>query len=434
MDTYCAKLMEYEKYLVSNRLVQKDKAKYYVNWADKFLHGINYRDEAINQNSIVSFINSMERENRYADWQIRQAENAVRMYIINFQKIDIRPKAPIANETVDKKDTVLSWEGALLKVKDSMRLRHYSYHTEKTYVDWIERFRDYSGRENADLVTDEDVRNFMTYLAVKQHVAASTQNQGFNAILFFFRYALERQMGEMGSNVRARRPLRLPVVFSTAEVARIISHLEGTPALMVKLMYGCGLRLNECMRLRVNSIDLERGLVHIRAAKGDKDRMVPLPVSLKDELEKQLERLKELHKKDVSQGYGQVHMPEALDRKYPNASSEFGWQWMFPMTKPSVDPRSGRVMRHHVLDRRFQRIVGEAIEKAGVNKHGTCHSFRHSYATHLLEDGTDIKVIQELLGHKSLETTMIYTHVAQKKIAVVESPLDRLGSCDGVGK
>ncbi|MFZ2656893.1 MAG: integron integrase [Victivallales bacterium] len=427
MDTYCAKLMDYEKYLVTNRLVPKDKAGYYVNWADKFLHGINYKEEGINQSSFISFVNLMQRDNRYADWQVRQAENAVMMYIGNFLKINLNPKTP-TKSPVETKDPMLSWQGAILKVKDCLRLRHYSYHTEKTYLDWIERFRDYTGKGSADAVSDEDVRNFMTYLAVNQHVAASTQNQGFNAILFFFRHALEREMGDMKANVRAKRPLRLPIVFSTEEVAKIISNLEGTPALMVKLMYGCGLRLNECMRLRVNSIDLERGLLHIRAAKGDKDRMVPMPVSLKEDLKKHLERLKELHGKDTSQGYGQVHMPEALDRKYPNASSEFGWQWFFPMAKLSVDPRSGRVMRHHLLDRAFQDIVRKAIDKAGVNKHGTCHSFRHSYATHLLENGTDIKVIQELLGHSSIETTMIYTHVAQKKLAVVESPLDRLGS------
>jgi integron integrase len=243
----------------------------------------------------------------------------------------------------------LSWEEAVLKYKECLRLRHYSYSTEKTYLECIGKFADYIRKDNV----------------------------------------------------------------------------------LVKLMYGCGLRLNECMRLRVNSIDFERGLLHIRAAKGDKDRMVPMPVSLRENLKAHLERLKELHAKDILIGYGEVHMPEALDRKYPNASKQLGWQWFFPMAKPSVDPRSGKVMRHHVLDRALQNMVKRAIEKAGVNKHGTCHSFRHAFATHLLENGTDIKVIQELLGHNSLETTMIYTHVAQKKLALVESPLDRLGELGG---
>jgi integron integrase len=197
---------------------------------------------------------------------------------------------------------------------------------------------------------------------------------------------------------------------------------------MAKMMYGCGLRLNECLRLRVNSIDLDRGLVFVRAAKGDKDRMIPMPVSIREELKSHIERLEELHAKDISMGYGEVHMPEALGRKYPNASKEFGWQWFFPSKNISVDPRSGKVMRHHVLDGAFQKMIKKAMEKSGSNKHGSCHAFRHAFATHLLENGTDIKVIQELLGHKSLETTMIYTHVAQKKLAVVESPLDRLGA------
>ncbi len=427
MDIQGAKLMEFEKFLKSRNLVQEDKIKYYSNWVDKYLHGIGYRDEAITRDSIVSFSNAMLQDKRYADWQVRQAENAVRIYVTNFLNLNLRPQVP-AKEDGKELQLELSWDDAILRMRESLRLRHYSYRTEQTYVEWIERFKKYLRKGDAYSVTDDDVRNYLTNLAVKMRVSASTQNQAFNSILFLFRYVLNREMGEMRDNVRAKRPFRLPVVFSVAEVARIISHLDGTAALMVKLMYGCGLRLNECMRLRVNSIDLERNLVHVRAAKGDKDRMVPMPVSLRNDLKKHLERLKELHRKDISQGYGQVHMPEALDRKYPNASSEFGWQWFFPMAKPSVDPRSGRVMRHHLLDRAFQKIVKVAIEKAGVNKHGTCHSFRHSYATHLLEDGTDIKVIQELLGHKSMETTMIYTHVAQKKLAVVESPLDKLSA------
>jgi integrase len=295
MDAYCAKLMEFEKFLIDNRIVLKDKAKYYVNWADKFLHGINYRAEAIDQRTISSFLNSMSKDNRYEDWQIRQAENAVRMYVTNFLKMSLRPQVQEKSDTAAQ-PVRLSWEEAVLKYKECLRLRHYSYSTEKTYLECIGKFADYIRKDNV----------------------------------------------------------------------------------LVKLMYGCGLRLNECMRLRVNSIDFERGLLHIRAAKGDKDRMVPMPVSLRENLKAHLERLKELHAKDILIGYGEVHMPEALDRKYPNASKQLGWQWFFPMAKPSVAPRSG-------------------------------------------------KVIQELLGHNSLETTMIYTHVAQKKLTLVESPLDRLG-------
>ncbi|OGV42194.1 MAG: hypothetical protein A2X48_15105 [Lentisphaerae bacterium GWF2_49_21] len=341
--------------------------------------------------------------------------------------MNLKPQVPTG--TVEKPAPVrLSWEEAILKYKECLRLRHYAYSTERTYLECIGKFAEYVRKENVLGITDEDVRNYLAYLAVKMHVSASTQNQSFCAILFLYRNVLLREMGDMSGNVRAKKPLRLPVVFSVAEVAKIISYLEGTAALMVKLMYGCGLRLNECMRLRVNNIDLERGLLHIRAAKGDKDRMVPMPVSLREDLKKHLERLKGLYEEDISHGYGEVHMPEALDRKYPNASKQFGWQWFFPMAKPSVDPRSGKVMRHHVLDNTVQKMVKVAIEKAEVNKHGTSHSFRHSYATHLLENGTDVKVIQELLGHKSLETTMIYTHVAQKKLAVVESPLDKLSA------
>jgi integron integrase len=299
-----------------------------------------------------------------------------------------------------------------LKIKECLRTRHYSYSTEKTYLECIGKFADYIRKENVQDISDDDVRNYMAHMAVKQRVSASTQNQSFCAILFMFRYVLLREMGDMKDNVRAKRPLRLPLVFSVAEVAKIISQLDGTAALMAKLMYGCGLRLNECMRLRVNGMDFDRNLVFVRAAKGDKDRMIPMPASIRGELKTHLERLKELHAKDISMGYGEVHMPEALDRKYPNAPKEFVWQWFFPSMKLSVDPRSGKVMRHHVLGNSFQKMIKVAIGKAGLNKHGSSHVLRHSFATHLLENGTDIKVIQELLGHNSLETTMIYTHVA----------------------
>ena len=426
MEAYCSKLVDYEKYLISNNLVPAEKSRYYSNWADKYLHGINYNTAAINQNTFSCFIAGMRKDPKYADWQIRQAENAVRMYIRNFLKLELQPRVPQKNEEKGTSPR-LTWQEAILKIKECLRTRHYSYSTEKTYLECIGKFADYIRKENVQDISDDDVRNYMAHMAVKQRVSASTQNQAFCAILFLFRYVLIREMGDMKDNVRAKRPLRLPVVFSVSEVAKIISQLDGTAALMAKLMYGCGLRLNECMRLRVNGMDFDRNLVFVRAAKGDKDRMIPMPLSIREELKTHLERLKELHAKDISMGYGEVHMPEALDRKYPNAPKEFGWQWFFPSMKLSVDPRSGKVMRHHVLGNSFQKMIKVAIGKAGLNKHGSSHVLRHAFATHLLENGTDIKVIQELLGHNSLETTMIYTHVAQKKLAVVESPLDRLG-------
>ena len=241
MDIYGAKLMEFEKYLKTNNLVPENKIKYFSNWADKFLHGLNYKVSAIDQNSIISFINSMRKDQRYEDWQIRQAESAVRIYVRNFLNLNTQPVVQ-EKPAEQKNQSAFSWQEAILKIKECMRIRHYSYSTEKTYIEWIERFQNY----------------------------------------------LEKEMGDMKDNVRAKRPLRLPIVFSVAEVARIISQLKGTTALMAKLMYGCGLRLNECLRLRVNSIDLERGLVFIRAAKGDKDRMVPMPVSIKEELKSHL--------------------------------------------------------------------------------------------------------------------------------------------------
>ena len=227
MDIYGAKLMEFEKYLKNNNLVPENKIKYFSNWADKFLHGNNYKVAAIDQNSILCFINSMRKDQKYEDWQIRQAESAVRIYVRNFLNLNTQPVVQ-EKPAEQKNQSAFSWQEAILKIKECMRIRHYSYSTEKTYIEWIERFQNYLKKNNVNDVQDDDVRKFMAYLAVKQRVSASTQNQAFCAILFLFRYVLEKEMGDMKDNVRAKRPFRLPIIFSTAEIANIISHLDGT--------------------------------------------------------------------------------------------------------------------------------------------------------------------------------------------------------------
>lgn len=428
MDQVGGKLMEFDRFLREKRLVPEDKVHYYCRWADDFLHGIGYRFDRIDQHSLAAFVDRLRKGAR-PEWQLAQAEDAARIFIVNFLGVNTQPR-PVG-QTPSTMDG--SWDEALAKMTECLRLKHYSYKTEQTYIEWVKRFKAYVGGNCPRDIVPGDVKDYMAHLAMDKKVSASTQNQAFNSILFFFRHVLERDIGDMADNVRARRGRRLPTVFSVQEVFSIISQLEGTAALMAKLMYGCGLRLNECLRLRVNNVDLDRMTLHIHAAKGDKDRLLPLPVMLKDDLRHQIGRLRDLHEKDIAMGHGEVYMPDALARKYPNASRAQGWQWLFPAKKLSVDPRSGKVMRHHLLDSAFQKIIKRAIEKSGIDKQGSCHTFRHSYATHLFENGTDIKVIQELLGHKSIETTMIYTHLAEKKLVTVESPLDRLFK-KGVGE
>lgn len=257
-------------------------------------------------------------------------------------------------------------------------------------------------------------------------VAASTQNQAFNALLFVFRHGLGKEFGELGGTVRARRKERLPVVLTPNEVGRILQHLEGEWLCMARVIYGCGLRIKECLRLRVMDVDFEQGMVIVRSGKGDKDRVTVLPETLREDLLGHLKKVKSLYEQDRNDGRAGVFLPGALEKKYPNAGKEWGWQWFFPAATLSVDPRSQIARRHHAHQNTLQKKVKEAVAKAEIVKRATVHTFRHSFATHLLEQGYDIRTIQDLLGHKNLQTTMIYTHVASKNKLGVRSPLDRM--------
>jgi integron integrase len=314
-----------------------------------------------------------------------------------------------------------SW---LERFQACMRLRRYSLRTEEAYRDWIRRFLRFHGDAPPGTLAEAEVREYLEYLAVARNVSASTQNQALSALLFLYQTVLELPLGELGDVVRARRPQRLPVVLSRAEVQRLLDVMEGTPGLIARVLYGTGLRLMEGLQLRVKDLDFERGQIVVREGKGDKDRVVMLPSSLREGLKTQLARVRVMWESDRAAGQPGVWMPDALDRKYPKAGEEWAWMWVFPARRLSVDPRSGIERRHHAHETAVQRAVKSAALLAHIDKRVGCHTLRHSFATHLLERGTDLRSVQELLGHLSVETTQIYTHVMRQPGIGVLSPLD----------
>ena len=305
-----------------------------------------------------------------------------------------------------------------------MRARRYSQRTEQAYADWVRRFILFHGKRHPRELGEEEIVEFLSDLAVKRKVSASTQNQAFCALLFLYQQFLQKKLGRLDGALRASRPARLPVVLSREEVRALLAHIRPPYRLMVELIYGSGLRLLECLRLRVKDVDFDYGRIIVRDGKGMKDRVTMLPGRLRRPLKEHLAHAKALHERDLQVGFGSVYLPEALQRKYPKAQRSWMWQYVFPAAKRSVDPASARVQRHHVLEKNLQNAVANAVRLAGITKPASCHSFRHSFATHLLEDGYDIRTVQELLGHKDVSTTMIYTHVLNKPGIGVKSPLD----------
>ena len=310
------------------------------------------------------------------------------------------------------------------QVRDVLRLKHYSHRTEQSYVDWIKRFILFHHKRHPQDLGRAEIEAFLTYLAVEGNVAASTQNQALSALLFLYREVLRIELDGPLDAIRAKKPARLPIVLTRAEVHQVIEGMTGTYQLMAKLLYGSGLRLMECVRLRVKDIDFEQREIIVRDPKGGHERVTMLSASLVTPLQEHLKRVKLLYEQDLAAGYGQVYLPYALDRKYPNASREWGWQYVFPSDRLSTDPRSGIMRRHHVDESNLQRAVKDAVRLARLAKPASCHTFRHSFATHLLESGYDIRTVQELLGHKDVKTTMIYTHVLNRGGLAVRSPLD----------
>jgi integron integrase len=312
------------------------------------------------------------------------------------------------------------------EVRRALQVRHYSRSTERSYVGWIRRFILFHGRRHPAEMGEAEIGEFLTWLAVERKIAATTQNQALSALLFLYRHVLNRGVGSLEGIVHARTPRRLPVVLSRQEVRALLAALHGMHRLMATLLYGSGLRLMECARLRVKDIDFPGNQIVVRAGKGNCDRVTLLPASVTPALSRHLRDVRQRHRRDVAHGAGWVELPSALARKYPNAGSEWCWQWVFPATRSYIHSATHQRRRHHLHQSALQRAVKDAVRLAGIAKRATCHTLRHSFATHLLEDGYDIRTIQKLLGHKSVNTTMIYTHVLNRGPAGVRSPADRL--------
>ncbi len=310
------------------------------------------------------------------------------------------------------------------QVREVLRLNHYAIRTEEAYLNWIKRFVLFHGKRHPREMGATEVEEFLTDLATAGHVGVSTQKQALNALVFLYHRVLKLPFGVIEHLEKPKRPRRQPLVLTKEEAIRIIAALEGTPQLMAKLLFGTGLRLLECLRLRVKDIEFAQNQIVVRHGKGGKDRITMLPQSLKPVIEEHLRRVKILHEDDLKAGFGRVYLPDALERKYPRANQQWGWQWVFPAKTLAVDPRSGVTRRHHVHENSLQKAVQAAVRRSGLHKPASCHTLRHSFATHLLQSGYDIRTVQQLLGHSDVSTTMIYTHVLHQGGLGVRSPLD----------
>ena len=313
------------------------------------------------------------------------------------------------------------------QVREVLRYYHYAYRTEQSYCSWILQYiKFYGGKTHPKDMGKNEVERFLSHLAEKKNVAAATQKQALNALIFLYKKVLDIDLGDGIAPTRSKRRKNLPTVFTQEEVSKILANMNGKHRLMAQLLYGCGLRLMECVRFRVKDVDFGQGKIFVRNAKWGKDRSVNLPESVRIELKKQIDAVISLHKDDLKEGFGEIYIPEALARKYRQAPKETAWQYVFPAKKRSKDPRSGKIMRHHVLESGLQKAVKRALANAQIYKKAGCHTFRHSFATHLLENGTNIRIVQKLMGHADVKTTEIYTHVMKKDMDSVKSPLDLL--------
>jgi integron integrase len=354
----------------------------------------------------------------HEDWQVKQADHALRLYHFFLSHHKDRSSSHLG-------DSKKEWKIIEEETRKALRLRHLSLNTEKSYLIWLHQFQEFVNGKKREELQGIDIQDFLTHLAVERKVSASTQGQALNALVFVYRHVLRKEIEGLIEAVRAKRSRRLPVVMTPQEVELLFSRMSGVHQLMAMLTYGCGLRVTECASLRIKDIDLERGILIVRATKGDKDRRTVLPERLKDPLIQHIAATRLIFENDRKQNLPGVFLPGALEKKYPKADKEWGWFWVFPSASLSIDPRSLIVRRHHMHPASLQRAFREAVAQSGIYKQVSVHTLRHSFATHLLENGYDIRTIQELLGHRNLQTTMIYTHVASKNILGVRSPLDK---------
>ncbi len=437
---------------------------FYAHWVRQFFNrnpGRSRRSLGVKELSI--FLVELQRDSSMSDWQVEQARTALILYYEQFRGIalgdltvldapveepvtassegvttepdrriphprEVKKLSSIPDQKQDETREQRVDMGALREaVLKALRLEHYALKTEKTYWQWTRAYVQFHHERKPGEMGAAEIHAFLSHLALNRNVAASTQNQALNALVFLYRKVLKREVGDFSDFPRARLGKRLPVVCSRQEVQRLLSHLgAGVEALVIRLLYGTGMRISECLRLRVQDISFDRNEITVRGGKGDKDRRVPFPVSLRDELRAQLDWRRALFEEDREKGMNEVELPDALARKYPAAPYEWKWQYVFPADDFSTDPRSKHVRRHHLHEIRIQRAVKKAAEAAEIASRITPHTLRHCFATHLLEAGQDIRTVQELLGHSDVKTTMIYTHVLNKGPMGVVSPLDTL--------
>jgi len=418
-------LPDFQKFLISGGFAAENNAPYCALWVSKFLKFSNSKEIVPNENGLKYFLAGLNLENM-EDWQLKQSEEAIRIYLQKFSALNRN-----LQKSEIRKDLSENVRNVINDLRNAIRLKHFAYSTERTYVDWAKRFFEYlmqQGSKNIalDSLNPQDVRNFLNMLVVEKRISASSQNQAFNALLFLFRNVLNLELKDMDKTLRAKRGVKLPVVLSVEEVQKIMQNIEGMNLLLVRTLYGTGMRLMELACLRIKDIDFGSNLIFVRGGKGDKDRTTMLPELIRNDLKNHLKEAEKVHKEDLKAGFGEVFLPEALSRKYPKAAKDWAWQYVFPSAKLSVDPRIGKIRRHHVSPSTIQKTVANAVRKAGIAKQVSVHTFRHTFATHLLMNGTNIREIQDLLGHKHVETTMIYTHVMRNMSNAPKSPLDTL--------
>lgn len=448
----------YDNYLkcLHNAGIPQKQRRWFVKHIEGFVEAQRGRGiRTLSAADISQYLETIGRRKRLTDWQFRQIVHAIRILYCGLlasplcQEIDwqywIDASQHLGSDHPSQARQLTPEELGYLKERSGsgplnhvrashrdllvrftteIRARGLAYRTEQSYEQWLCRFILFCKGASPESVGPPEVRAFLDHLAVIRHVSASTQNQALNALVFLYKQVLGRDPGDLESFVRARRPRNLPVVLSRDEVTVLLSHLTGTAHLIASLLYGTGMRLLEGLRLRVQDIDFANGRIHVHRGKGNKDRYVPLPISLQDSLKEQIRTVERLHRDDLAAGHGEVRLPDALARKYRNAGRELKWQYLFPSTRLAADPYGGTIRRHHLHESALQKAVKRAAAVSGLHKRVGCHTLRHSFATHLLEAGHDIRTVQELLGHANVSTTMVYTHVMSRPGVGVCSPLD----------
>ncbi len=435
--------------------IKQEHIRWYVRHAEFYIKAHNTPIKTHTAGTVDKYLQVKGRNSRLKDWQFCQIVDALRIlfdkvlalpWAAEYRWDDLKTQArslPVSHPSMPRQamDVVsssekqdVSHESVKVQFCDvfdavirEIRTRNYSIRTEQSYVAWLSRFIMFHNGRHPQELEAGDIASYLTHLAVNRMVASSTQRQALNAIIFYYKNILGKSFEDIGEFSLSKKPVRLPVVLSSREVGALLEGIsDPVYFLMASLLYGCGMRLMECIRLRVFDIDFDYQQIMIRNAKGKKDRVAPLPKKLMQPLNQQLDFVRKNHEEDLANGLGEVYMPVALGRKYPNAAKEIGWQYIFPANKVSLDPRSNQARRHHIHENGLQKKVKKAASAAGIIKKVNCHALRHSFATHLLESGYDIRTVQELLGHADVSTTMIYTHVLNKPGILVNSPLDNL--------